>query len=444
MSTNDPAASVSTAPTNTAPIGTASTPTASPAFAEPQRAVSGLWVAAFAAAWLGIWMAQLGPFRVELPLQVTAELGGDVVWTDAMLAFGVVSGIAGAFLIVSYPLAGYLSDRTTSRFGRRRPWILGGTLVFAGSLVALGSVQGIVLLTVFWTLALIGFSAAGAALTALISDVVPVRQRGAISGWMSTPRAIGIILGVVLFSMVFATALLGYVALAVILVVLVVPILVLHKDRAITPDEVPTASVADMLRGFWIAPRQHPDFAWTWVSGLLVNSGNALGTGLLLYFIAYGLDIGIDRASKAFLPLILVYLVSVVVSAPLIGWVSDRVARRKVFVVWGALVQSFAALVLAFVPSYNAAFVAGVLLGIGYGAYLAVGQALATQVLPDARARAKDLGIMNVAYQVPVAAAPILGAALVAALGGFTGLFLVAALATALGAAVIALVNGVR
>jgi Na+/melibiose symporter-like transporter len=101
-----------------------------------------------------------------------------------VLAFGVVSGIAGAFLIVSFPVAGYLSDRTISRFGRRRPWILGGSVLFALALLALGMVHGLALVTVCWTLALIGFSVAASALTALINDLVPVRQRGWVAGWM--------------------------------------------------------------------------------------------------------------------------------------------------------------------------------------------------------------------------------------------------------------------
>ena len=145
-----------------------------------------------------------------------------------------------------------------------------------------------------------------------------------------------------------------------------------------------------------------------------------------------------------FLPLILVYLVGVVISALLVGYLSDRIRRRKVFVVWGALIQALAAFILVFVTDYSVTFVAGALLGLGYGAYLAVGQALATQVLPSARDRAKDLGIMNVAYQVPVAVAPLLGALVVATLGGFDGLFMIAGATTALGAAVIALVNGVK
>ena len=418
----------------------ASSPASAP-FAEPQRAVSGLWIAAFATAWLGVWMAQLGPFRVELPLQVASAVGETESWTDAVTAFGVISGIAGASMIVSFPVAGYLSDRTTSRFGRRRPWIVVGAAVFAVALVALGLVEGIVLITVFWTLALIGFSIIASALTALISDLVPVRQRGYVVGWMSSPRAAGIILGVVLFTYVFATAALGYLAMAVALVLLVVPILVFGKETPISRADRPTGS---LLAGMWISPKAHPDFAWTWVSGFLVNAGNALGTGLLLYYVAHELGFGIDKASKAFLPLILVYLVGVVLSALVVGHVSDRIRRRKVFVVWGALIQAFAALILVFVTDYSVTFVAGALLGLGYGAYLAVGQALATQVLPGARDRAKDLGIMNVAYQVPVAMAPWLGAVVVASLGGFDGLFMIAGALTALGAAVIALVNGVK
>ncbi|TPW99503.1 MFS transporter, partial [Schumannella luteola] len=319
---------------------TASVPTAgsTAAFAEPQRAVGGGWIAAFAAAWVGVWMAQLGPFRVALPLQVNAEVGETTEWTDAVVAFGVVSGVAGAFLIAAFPIAGYLSDRTTSRFGRRRPWIAGGSALFAVALLALGAAQGLVLITVFWSLALIGFSAAASALTALLNDQVPVRQRGYVAGWMSSPRAVGIILGAVLFTEVFATVTLGYVALAVTLAVLVVPVLVFVKETPITREQRPAHSRADLLAGLWISPKAHPDFAWTWVSGFLVNAGNALGTGLLLYYLAYQLDFG-TGARQAFLPLMLVYLLGVVLSALLCGWISDRIARRKVFVIWGAVLQ---------------------------------------------------------------------------------------------------------
>lgn len=102
-------------------------------FAEPTRRVGGWWIAGFGAAWLGLWMAQLTPIQLLLPLQVNSLIATDT-WQDSVLVFGLVSGVSSIFAIIAYPLTGALSDRTTSRFGRRRPWILGGALLFAVSL----------------------------------------------------------------------------------------------------------------------------------------------------------------------------------------------------------------------------------------------------------------------------------------------------------------------
>ena len=117
-----------------------STPPPPPAFtpfAEPTRKVSARWIALFATAWLGIWMAQLTPVQLLLPQEIDALASGDD-WTQSVVAFGIISAIAGACALIVFPLTGALSDRTTSRFGRRKPWILAGTLLFAAALVALG------------------------------------------------------------------------------------------------------------------------------------------------------------------------------------------------------------------------------------------------------------------------------------------------------------------
>jgi MFS family permease len=261
---------------------------------------------------------------------------------------------------------------------------------------------------------------------------------------MSAPQAIGIILGVLLITEVFATITFGYLAMAIGLAILVLPVLFATKEIPITKEQRPEASFEALVRGMWISPRKHPDFAWTLASRVLVNTGNALGTGLLLYYLAFGLEIGIDNAEEALLPLIVVYLVGVVISALVVGYLSDRIARRKVFVIWGSLLQAIAAFVLVFVTTYEATFVAGALLGLGYGAFLAVDQALATQVLPDPHDRGKDLGIMNIAFQVPQALAPLLGAFVVDALGGFRGLFMLSAFAAIVGALVVSLVRNVK
>src|SRR5665213_2666005 len=101
-------------------------------------------------------MAQLTPIQLLLPQQVEDVVHG-ASWTDNVIAFGIISGIAGACALITYPLTGALSDRTTSRFGRRRPWILVGTVVFAVSLVLLSLMTIIVGVGIFWSTAIIGF-----------------------------------------------------------------------------------------------------------------------------------------------------------------------------------------------------------------------------------------------------------------------------------------------
>lgn len=417
------------------------TSTSTPAvFAEPVRRVPGRWIAAFAVAWLGVWMAQLAPIQKLLPDQVQAELH-TTYWVDNVIAFGVISGISGVCAIVAYPLTGALSDRTTSRFGRRRPWIAAGTVVFAVSLVLLGLQTSVVGMGVFWSLALTGFCILTAALTATISDQVPVDQRGYVSGWISAPQAIGIILGVALVTYVFVGALLGYTAMAVLLVVLVLPFLFLPD--AVLPRELRERMTwRGVVEGLWISPRRHPDFGWTLLSRVLVNFGNAFGTSLLLYFLEFGLRD--PNADDDLLILILVYMVFVIVASLVLGRLSDRLGRRKAFVFASSAVQGVAALLLAFVPQLSVAVVAAALLGLGYGCFLSVDQALATQVLPDPENRGKDLGIMNIALAVPQAVAPLFGAMIVAALGGFAGLFVLSALFAFAGALAVARVKAVR
>ncbi|CAN5350439.1 MFS transporter [soil metagenome] len=421
-------------------------------FAEPTAAIPPRWIALFATAWLGIWMAQLTPVQLLLPQQIdgvvqrgavaTAELssGG---WVASVVAFGVISGIAGACALIAYPLTGALSDRTTSRYGRRRPWILLGTVVFAISLVLLGLQTTMVGIGIFWSLAIIGFCMVSSAITATISDQVPVRQRGFVSGWVSAPQAVGTILGLLLVLILGLGLVLGYAVMAVLLVVLVLPFLFFASDEVLPKVLRPPLTLSALVRGFWINPVAHPDFGWTLLGRILVNLGNALGTTLLLYFLMYGLGRG-DTAEDDLLTLTAVYLVFFIIAALGFGRLSDYLGRRKGFVYIAAYLQAFAALMLALVPDLTVAAIAAGLLGLGYGCYMAVDQALATQVLPSSHTRGKDLGIMNIATAVPQAVAPLVGAFVVATFGGFTALFVASAAVAVLGGLAVIPIKSVR
>lgn len=417
-------------------------PAAFTPFAEPKRKVTAGWIALFATAWFGIWMAQLTPVQLLLPTQVDSLLH-PTDWTESVVAFGIISGIAGACALITYPLTGALSDRTTSRFGRRRPWILIGTLVFALSLILLGVQTTIVGVGVFWSLAIIGFCIVSAAITATISDQVPVLQRGLVSGFVSAPQALGTVLGILLVTELALSQFVGYTVVAVAMVVFVVPFVLVIPDEVLPKVLRPPFTLSALIKGFWINPVAHPDFGWTLLSRILVNLGNALGTTLLLYFIMFGLNRP-ETAEDDLLFLTVIYLVTFIIAALGFGRLSDVLRKRKPFVYAAAYLQGIAALLLAFVPDFSIAMVGAGLLGLGYGCFMAVDQALATQVLPSSHTRGKDLGIMNIATAVPQAVAPLLGSAIVAALGGFTGLFIASAVFAALGGLTVIWVKSVK
>ena len=144
---------------------------------EPTVRVSRGWTVRFALLWFGFWTANLAPVQLVLPNQFDA-----LDHAHKVRDFGVVSGITGVAALIALPVFGALCDRTRSRFGRRRIWMIGGTARLrrrAGrdrAADTAGSAVGIA-----WLIATLGIDAATAGATAAIADEVPDEQRGAIS-----------------------------------------------------------------------------------------------------------------------------------------------------------------------------------------------------------------------------------------------------------------------
>src|SRR5487761_779674 len=166
--------------------------------AEPTRRVGKRWIALIALANLGLYLGYFGPITVLLPNQVQAIAGS----AHKVAVLGWVTGIGAAVAMVSNPVAGALSDRTISRFGRRHPWTVCGALAGAAALALLAGQHTIAGVIVAWCLAQAGLNAMQASVTAGVPDHVPVRQRGLVSGWIGLPQTVGVVLAVVLVTLV--------------------------------------------------------------------------------------------------------------------------------------------------------------------------------------------------------------------------------------------------
>ncbi|GAB3366527.1 MFS transporter [Micromonospora halotolerans] len=418
------------------------TPASLPAaLAEPTVPVRRSWIALIFAANLGVWMAFFTPIQVLLPQQVERIAPGD---KEAMLA--VVTGLGALAAVLANPLAGALSDRTSLRLanrhlGRRHVWTATGAVVGALFLVVLARQDSIAGVAAAWVAAQVCFNAMLASLTAAIPDRVPVAQRGGVSGWVGIPQAHDLVIGAVLVTGVVTGNAAAYAAIALAVLLLSLPFALLTQDDPLPREHRSPLRPRALLASMWISPRRHPDFAWAWFTRFLVQTGNALGTLYLLYFLTDGVRVADPEGSL--LVLILLYTLGMMLTAVVAGRISDRSGRRKVFVIVSGLIMAVAATLLAVAPTWPMAIVAALLLGAGYGVYLAVDAALITQVLPAATDRAKDLGVINIANSAPQVLGPALSAPIVVHLGGYPTLYAVTAAVTLVGSALVVKIKAV-
>jgi MFS family permease len=406
------------------------------ALAEPDEHVRRRWIFGLALASLGLWMAAQTPLQVVLALQLQ-----DITPKHKVVALGVVTGVGAISSALATPVVGMLSDRTAhgsriGRFsGRRHRWTLIMAVLSAICMVLLAKQATVFGVALLWFL-FSGFqNGEYASLSAAVPDHVPVRQRATVSGWVGMPIALGLVLGTVLVVDVLDQRLVAsYVLLAVLMVVLALPFVLFTPDHPLAPHDREPFSWRRLASSYRLSPRRHPDFGWAWLTRFLCSLAIAMGTLYLLYFLRdavhYARLFPGQTAADGLLILILIYTVCVVIASIVGGIISDRRGRRKMMVVVSGLLIAVAALLLAFSPTWTASLVAAVLYGLGYGAYIAVDQALITQVLPAARDRAKDLGIINIAIVCPGAIGPLIAAPLVS-LAGYPALFGATALVAA-------------
>jgi MFS family permease len=417
-------------------------------------------LAAINAFWFG-GGAHWQPIYISL-IPVGATL---IAGPNADLLIGRVTAAGGVFALLTPILVGWLSDRTVTRWGRRRPWMVAGTIlnIIGLGLLALSTSQ-LTFIAAFLVVQLSN-NAAGAAYTGVIPDVVRAEDRGRASGLLGTMNQVGTVVGVGLVGLTFklygdtrAGLLAGYGIVAAILAITLLITVVAVKEPRIMRQasrleavRVPPAAIvcggaflvglialfAILLLplGSWLWPvaavllasgiitvlaaRQLPqlmaffqafrsnDFFWTFATRGLVTLGIfSILPFMELYFrdVVRTPDAG---AASAFW--LLAVIAGAIIPSMIGGVLSDRTGRRKLFVYISSALQAAVVSVLLFglIRSLSLLYVLGILYGIGYGAYYAVDWALACDVLPNREeAAGRDMALWHVSFTLPQVLAP--------------------------------------
>jgi len=431
-----------------------------PISAVPTARLSFGRLAAINAFWFG-GGAHWQPIYISL-IPVGATL---IAGPNADLLIGRVTAAGGIFALLTPILVGWLSDRTVSRWGRRRPWMVAGTLlnIIGLGLLALSASQLTFVLA--YLVVQLSNNAAGAAYTGVIPDVVRAEDRGRASGLLGTMNQLGTVVGVGLVGLTFklygdtrAGLLAGYGVVAVILVITLLITVIAVKEPMpmslprsrgrVRVGAVPiicggaflvalialfaillaplgsllwpvvaifilagvitvlAARRLPPLMGFFAAFRSN-DFFWTFATRALVTLGIfSILPFMELYFrdVVRTKDAG---AASAFW--LLAVIAGAIIPSIVGGVLSDRTGRRKLFVYIASAMQAVVVSVLLFglVRSLTVLYVLGILYGIGYGAYYAVDWALACDVLPNREeAAGRDMALWHVSFTLPQVLAP--------------------------------------
>lgn len=393
----------------------------------------------------GVYIALLTPVMVSLAFKVqrlsdTPE--------QATASLGLVLGVGALFALVANPLAGRLSDRTSSRWGMRRPWILGGALVGVGALLLIGVADSIWVILVGWCLAQAALNAALAAANATLPDQVPARSRGRVSGIVGimTPLAV---LGGSFLTTVISDDFLRFAVPALLALALVIVFVLTLRDRTLTAKPAHRFTVGQFFGSFVFNPIKHRDFGWTWLTKFMVMFGYAGIATFLPFYLTERFGLDEQGAITTILIANLASTAGMVVSSPLGGWLSDRVGKRRPFVAVAGLVMVVGLVLLAVAPDITTIVIAQGIIGFGAGSFFSVDLALATEVLPNPDDVAKDLGVLNIANALPQSIAPALAPAIIAfgamtPLGGYATWYLFGALVALGGAVLVYRIKGVR
>lgn len=437
---NDPEASASSStPTKVTP------PPDTPTSGGEPTPVSSRYIWLMVVAQFGVFLALITPIAVSLSIRVAQLAPGHEEY------LGYVTGAGAAVSVLVGPLLGVLSDRTRSRLGRRKPFLIAGLVLGPISLVVIALAPSMIVLALGWIMSQVTWGLALGGLTNSMADRVPEQQRGRLAGFVGFVNLVAPVAGVGLSSGLAGNNLLLFGIPGLLGALLLAPFILFipESDSRNMPD-MGRLSPGTVLGKYVFKPARYPDYSLNLLGRALFYFGLTLCTTFTAFFLASRMGVGVQNVAGTMAVLSALGVVATAIGALGSGFLSDRLRRRRAFVLASGILFGLGSVGMALSPTVPLLFASQLTTSLALGMFSSVDQALALDVLPERATNAgRFMAIFGLTASIPQSVAPLvapvfLTIGVAAGQKNYPLLFAIAGAFTVLGGIVITRIRSVR
>jgi MFS family permease len=351
-------------------------------------------LARISAYWLGLTAidAAVGLFitnRLEFDALVPKDDVG-----KSMFMIGVFAAIVG---ILIQPTVGYISDYTVSRWGRRKPYIVFGSLLDVVFLLGIATGSTVLALAAFMLLLQVSTNIARGPFQGYVPDLVAEPQVGLASGMVGMMQIVGNVTGFMLVSLSVGLGVmeLSLVAVAVVELVTMLSV-VLKVGKGMPPKPREGKRWTTIAREAWATDvLKERSFVWLLISRLLFLLAGSLLVNFVVIYLSRAFGMSKEEANGMYVVILIVVVAANVLAILPASRLSDRIGRKPLIFMACGFAAAGAA-IIAVTPSIPFALLGAALFGAANGSFLAVDWALMTDIIPRVSA-GRYMGLSNVA-----------------------------------------------
>ena len=311
------------------------------------------------------------------------------------------------------PIAGAISDRSSFKWGRRRPYVLAGGIIALLVLPGIGLAGSFAAIFAVYCLLQAATNTAQGPYQAFIPECVPENKHGVASGVKALLEVVGGVSLVYLASIFMDRYSAGEGArwlwlvlgiLAAVLLAALIATIVLVKEAPARTSGRRTSLVPELFRTVKEALANR-DIVWFLASRLLIYMAFTTIQQFALYYLRDVIGVANPAEATARFSIFAVAgMLAVVWPA---GYLSDKIGRKSISAGAG-LIGAAGIGIIAVTREYGATLWAAVIIGMAIGAFNSANWALATDLVAKGE-EARYLGIANMATTGGAAFARVIG-----------------------------------